>query len=104
MVAALVPINPGTACAGQTGLEPATCGFGDRCATNCATTLRGEKPLRPMRPTGFPEAQAIIVFSTPENQSTQQLRLRRTGPLRTPACLRKPTDSRQSHSGSGTPG
>src|SRR6266542_560657 len=25
--------------AGATGLEPATCGFGDRCATNCATPL-----------------------------------------------------------------
>src|SRR5699024_9622960 len=27
-------------CAGVTGLEPATYGFGDRCATNCATPLR----------------------------------------------------------------
>src|SRR5687768_1365450 len=27
---------------------------------------------------GFPEAHAIIVFSTPVNQSTQELRLRRT--------------------------
>src|SRR5699024_10823624 len=26
--------------AGATGLEPATYGFGDRCATNCATPLR----------------------------------------------------------------
>ena len=36
------PGEPGgpDACAGQTGLEPATCGFGDRCATNCATALR----------------------------------------------------------------
>ena len=25
--------------AGATGLEPATYGFGDRCATNCATPL-----------------------------------------------------------------
>src|SRR5579859_2731673 len=25
--------------AGATGFEPATCGFGDRCATNCATPL-----------------------------------------------------------------
>src|SRR5262245_43304328 len=31
----------GPAPAGATGLEPATCGFGDRCATNCATPLRG---------------------------------------------------------------
>ena len=38
--------------------------------------------LRPVSP-DFPEAQTIIVFSTPENQSTQQLRLRRTGPRRT---------------------
>src|SRR6185503_10088986 len=32
--------------AGATGLEPATCGFGDRCATNCATPLclRNERP------------------------------------------------------------
>ena len=28
-------------CAGVTGLEPATCGFGDRCAANCATPLCG---------------------------------------------------------------
>ena len=27
--------------AGATGLEPATYGFGDRCATNCATPLEG---------------------------------------------------------------
>src|SRR6478672_691506 len=81
MVAALVPINPGTACAGQTGLEPATCGFGDRCATNCATTLGGLKPTGAASP-DIPEAQTIIVFSTPENQSTQQLRLRRTGHFR----------------------
>ena len=26
-------------CTGATGLEPATPGFGDRCATNCATPL-----------------------------------------------------------------
>jgi len=47
---------------------------------------------------GFPEAQAIIVFSTPENQSTQQLRLRRTGPHPDPlrAC-KNLTNSRQSH-------
>src|SRR6478736_1315408 len=32
--------------AGQTGLEPATCGFGDRCATNCATALRRPGPPR----------------------------------------------------------
>src|SRR6478735_8847659 len=43
MVAASAPgFRPETACAGQTGLEPATCGFGDRCATNCATTLWSE--------------------------------------------------------------
>src|SRR5699024_9089210 len=29
--------------AGQTGLEPATCGFGDRCATNCATALHEDQ-------------------------------------------------------------
>src|SRR2546423_6355988 len=42
-----VPSHPGAAgtpsllssAAGATGLEPATCGFGDRCATNCATPL-----------------------------------------------------------------
>src|SRR4051812_16063618 len=40
---------------GATGLEPATPGFGDRCATNCATPLgcaadcigAGAAPLRP---------------------------------------------------------
>jgi hypothetical protein len=37
------------------------------------------KPVPAFSP-DFPEAQTIIVFSTPENQSTQQLRLRRTGP------------------------
>src|SRR6478672_6080420 len=86
MVAALVPVSPGTACAGQTGLEPATCGFGDRCATNCATTLWIENRSDCAFSAGFPEAHAIIVFSTPENQSTQQLRPRRTGSVRTPGC------------------
>ena len=36
----------GGPCAGATGLEPATCGFGDRCATNCATPLCGRAPHR----------------------------------------------------------
>ena len=31
--------DDGVYCAGATGLEPATYGFGDRCATNCATPL-----------------------------------------------------------------
>jgi hypothetical protein len=57
-----------------------------------------------MLSTGFPEAQAIIVFSTPENQSTQELRLRRTGPLPAPAAPENPTDSSQSHFRSGTAG
>ena len=30
---------PGNEATGATGLEPATPGFGDRCATNCATPL-----------------------------------------------------------------
>gem|GEM_PF-3741627 len=34
--------------AGQEGLEPTTAGFGDRCATNCATALRDvAAPLAP---------------------------------------------------------
>src|SRR5690606_9894024 len=36
--------------AGQTGLEPATCGFGDRCATNCATALHGDEPRAVVSP------------------------------------------------------
>src|SRR5690606_11914422 len=38
--------------AGQTGLEPATCGFGDRCATNCATALHEDRAScgRPREP------------------------------------------------------
>src|SRR5690606_32184466 len=32
------------AAAGQEGLEPTTAGFGDRCATNCATALRDFLP------------------------------------------------------------
>ena len=48
--------------------------------------------LRPVSP-DFPEAQTIIVFSTPENQSTQQLRLRRTGPRRTLRRTGKPGDN-----------
>jgi hypothetical protein len=35
--------------AGETGLEPATNGFGDRCATNCATRLRLQLSLFAMR-------------------------------------------------------
>ncbi len=56
--------------AGQTGLEPATCGFGDRCATNCATTLYTfylllfTAPLPDPPPGDFMiQAQNIIVFS-----------------------------------------
>src|SRR5690606_525036 len=38
------------ALAGQEGLEPTTAGFGDRCATNCATALRDfPPPGRPVR-------------------------------------------------------
>src|SRR5262249_34912831 len=33
------PPRQGFRAAGATGLEPATPGFGDRCATNCATPL-----------------------------------------------------------------
>src|SRR4051812_50229098 len=37
----------GSACAGQARLELATAGFGDRCATNCATALRRARRSRP---------------------------------------------------------
>src|SRR5665648_917702 len=36
----------GRVVAGQAGLEPTTAGFGDRCATNCATALRWPGPRR----------------------------------------------------------
>jgi hypothetical protein len=82
MVAALVPgFSPGTTCAGQTGLEPATCGFGDRCATNCATTLWSEFHRNHNEPPACTGAHVIIRVSTPENQSTQQLRVRKTSPV-----------------------
>src|SRR5690554_5571077 len=42
-----------TCAAGQAGLEPTTAGFGDRCATNCATTLRGCPPSREAPVTGL---------------------------------------------------
>src|SRR5690606_10423693 len=35
----------GSNSAGVTGLEPATYGFGDRCASNCATPLRPRSPV-----------------------------------------------------------
>ncbi len=35
----LAPPIPRFALAGAEGLEPTTLGFGDRCATNCATPL-----------------------------------------------------------------
>src|SRR5690606_10601295 len=38
------------ALAGQEGLEPTTAGFGDRCATNCATALGRSPPPAARRP------------------------------------------------------
>src|SRR5690606_9407878 len=44
------PHHAGADLAGQEGLEPTTAGFGDRCATNCATALRRTTHQNPGRP------------------------------------------------------
>jgi hypothetical protein len=48
----------GTSEAGETGLEPATPGFGDRCTTNCATPLRSAHCRSPGRVRQMPQISA----------------------------------------------
>ncbi len=67
--------------AGQTGLEPATCGFGDRCATNCATALRDRR-----HPESLPRRQRSSGGHLPPKEyCTRTERRGRTGPRHAPS-------------------